>query len=775
MKNSILLFLILLFSQAGQGAVKTWSGSVDDRWDRNNNWLPNGVPGTGDIVILDGTGINTNITRFNATQLAQLTVSNANGNCTYSISSFGDGTLSITGGTGTDFDIQSGCSLTVNDHVMFTLGGGTTADIAGTLTFNQGFINHLITFAANSTTTLSGSIVFTGTGTGATIDIQYGALIEGNGGFTHTFGAMAVNGLIEIEGDINNSSPITGTGTIKTGGAWNNTSTMFSYPGNPPGEIISGYTWRGLTSTDWATGSNWWAGAVPVSTGDAVIYTAANLPLVSTAGQQCRRLFIHNEYSTVTISPAGQLTATGKTTLISDEGTPGTWALIIRSDATGTGSFIDNGTFDGIGVASVERFLEYGTSGQWHFIGIPVTQINAWTYYDQYMKYYDESTHHYKYVIASTADSLLNSDGLGYAMWANLADFTAVQNGTPNTGTMNIPVTRSYDAGTADYDGWNLVANPYTSAVDISLLTPGWTNTEPSAWFWDGPAGNFKVYPSGGGGSHSQYCPVGQGFFVHCNDASATPVVPGSGTVVMTNAARVHSTESFLKGSMADILRVTARGAANAYNDELSIYFAENLTDGYDPGHDARKMAGDALAPQIYTRMGEYDLSVNALPFPEEEWSVTMGFRAGQPGSYMLTASETESFPPDIEITLEDLKEGIVRNLRADPDYAFSHDPASDPDRFRIRFSARGLGSPEPAAGGQVTVYTSGGQLVVSGAGSGSLTGRVQVYDLLGRTLTTKELTGQAQVSFPVPSARGYCVVRVVTAGGTTVKKVYLD
>ena len=323
---------------------------------------------------------------------------------------------------------------------------------------------------------------------------------------------------------------------------------------------------------------------MPVSTGDAVIYNAPNLPVISTAGQTCRRLYIHNnDGSLLTITPSGQLTATGKTTLGGGGGIPGITKLLIQSGPSETGSFIDNGTFDGLGRTTIDLYLTYGSSGLWHYICVPLTQINAWTYYDQFLKYYEEPTHHFKYVIAGAGDSTLNSDGLGYAIWPQFADWAAIQTGIPNTGTITIPVSRTYDAGTSDYDGWNLVGNPYTSAVDLALVTGSWVNTDPTAWFWDPAAGNYKVYPLGGGGSHTQYCPSAQGFFVHCNDASATPSAPGGGNVVMLNAARVHSAEPFMKETMANLLKVNVSGSPNEFSDEMSVYFNDLLSNNYDP------------------------------------------------------------------------------------------------------------------------------------------------------------------------------------------------
>jgi hypothetical protein len=713
-------------------------------------------------------------------------VANVTGAATSRLRSAG-GTLTVTGTSSISgiLEVSGGATMIINGNVTVNTGGTLTH--SGTLTINANrTLTSNVSFTSGNNTTMNvNGILSLGTGVtwtmnnaGATCTVSSTGNITGAGNMTHTLGSLTVNGLITVGGNFSNASPLTGVGTIEIGGTFTNSSTMFVYPGVPPGKIISGYTWRGLTSTAWATATNWWAGVVPVSTGDAVIYNATNLPAISTAGQNCRRLYIHNDASLVTISPAGQLTASGKTTL-GGGGGGGTPKLLIQSTSAGTGSFIDNGTFDGVGTVTMQRFLSYGTSGLWHYICVPMTQINAWTYFDQYMKYYSESTHHFKYVIAP-ADSTLNSDGLGYAMWPRYADWTAVQTGIPNTGTLYIPVSRTYDTGTADYDGWNLVGNPYTSALDLSgpMLT-GSANIDATAWFWDPSAGNYTVYPLGGGGSHSQFCPPGQGFFVHCNDASATPSTPGTGALTLTNVARVHNGEAFLKETMANILKINVVGSPNEFKDELSVYFNDAMTAGYDRGFDALKMDGIANAPQIYTVMEGNNLAVNALASYEPSIAIPMSFKAGLFGSYMLTAGEIESFSTDVGISLEDLKTGTVQDLRKNPDYTFTHDPANLPERFLLRFNNGALSDKDPAVdpSKEFTIYSFGNTVYVRHNKSSNVDvmGNVSVFDLLGREVFHARLECNLLSGYSVNLPEGYYVVSVRTQETVINQKVYLD
>jgi hypothetical protein len=777
MKKLLLTGLIVITAITVFGAVKTWTGTTSAVWTVGTNWSPAGAPANGDEVILNANGLNRNITGFTTIQLSRLVVSNANGGTTYSIRSTGDQALTITGGAGDDLDVQSACGLTFRDHLTITINSGCTASIAGNLTTNLTASTHNLTFSSNTTTTVTGSLTFGGAFPGGTIIVEAGALIEGFGNIAHAVGPMTVDGNITFDGNFTNTSPITGVGTIETQGTWINASTLFGYPETPAGPIISGYTWSGEISSDWTDPANWYGLATPVATGDVVIYFVSTVfPEIGDAGQECKRLYINDDGSLLTITEDGQLTAFGATTLGGGGGgSGGAVALLIESNASGTGSFIDNGTIDGAGVATMQRFFDYGSVGLWHYACLPMADVNAWTYWDQYMKYYDESTHHFKYVIAYLADSTLTSDGLGYAVWPKLSDWTADNTGIPLTGTVNIPVTRTYNSGTSDYDGWNLVGNPYTSAVDLSTLTGSWTNVDATAWFWDPLAGNYKVYPTGGGGSHSQYCPPEQGFFVHCNDASATPSVAGTGTVAMDNAARVHNTEAFMKETMANILKFNVQGSANAFNDELSVYFNDALTNGYDPGFDAEKIEGEATAPQIFTTIPGVELAVNALPFTGDEMTVPMSFKAALPGSYMLTAGELESFSSDMSVSLEDLKTGFVQDLRSNAVYSFSHDPANDPARFLIRFSTDALsGGHSGNMQKAITVYSSGSTIYVNNAGSTATAGTMNVYDILGREVYRSALENVPLGIYPVNVAPGYYVVRLRTSETAVNQKIYL-
>jgi hypothetical protein len=312
------------------------------------------------------------------------------------------------------------------------------------------------------------------------------------------------------------------------------------------------------------------------------------------------------------------------------------------------------------------------------------------------------------------------------------------------------------------------VGNPYPSAVDLSSVSGSWTNVVASAWFWDPGAGNYKVWPSGGGGSHTQYCPPEQGFFVHNNTGT-------SGTVVMNHAARVHNSEAFMKNSNdpPNILRIKAEGTINTYYDEMSVYFNDALTIGYDPGYDADKIGGEVIAPQIYSTIPDYDLAVNALPFSQSNMVIPMGFKDNLAGTYTLTASSIESFQPDITIKLEDLQEGIIQDLRTNPVYSFSHSMADDPNRFLLHFGDPNLGTQDITGNNAVDVYSYGDRVYVRINGTGEISGTIVVYDIIGREVYRNQLSGSHMQEFNLSGLHGYYIARITSNQGTVSKKIF--
>ena len=94
-------------------------------------------------------------------------------------------------------------------------------------------------------------------------------------------------------------------------------------------------TWTGTTSTDWNTSTNWSTGSVPTAFDNVTIPDVTNDPIIgaaSVATEICNNLTIQSG-AVLTISAGKALTINGN--LVNSAGTSG---LVIKSNATGTGS-----------------------------------------------------------------------------------------------------------------------------------------------------------------------------------------------------------------------------------------------------------------------------------------------------------------------------------------------------------------------------------------------------------------------------------------------------
>jgi hypothetical protein len=590
-----------------------------------------------------------------------------------------------------------------------------------------------------------------------------------------------VNGLVVNSGTFTNSAVMGGTGTVETG-AIVNTSTMFGYSGNPPGLILSGYTWSGASSNLWTNSSNWYGGLVPVSTGDAVIYTTANQPELDQPSYVCRQLYIHAG-GELTITADGQLTAYGRTRIGQPNG------ISIESSATSTGSFIDNGNISYSGGGSVQA-KQYLVPDQWHGYCLPFTTASTNPFIDYYMKWFDETgTHYYKYVIdPGQTDSSWTKPGLGFLMWSS----SATTNTTPvspsgllNTGAVAIPVTRTWNTAgftsppwpsalPAGYDGFNMVGNPYPSAIDLNDAAVTWTNVDQKAWFYNPISGNWEDWLKAGGGTRtSSIAPVQQGFFVHCNDATPVPPAQGSGSIGFTNAVRLHSSETFLKESVADMLTLKVVNAANGYSDLAVVRFSADATAGLDPQLDGEKFTGQAEAPQLYFPIPDsWPLSVNTLPWAGPNMTIPLCFTMLPETNNLIEVTGIGTFNQGTQLILEDKKLDIFHNLVTDPEYQFASSPEDDPARFVLHFTKSTIGIEEPLAGFRIYAYD--GEVYVKNPEGGTAGGTVRIYDLTGRIVFSASLSDQPVNRFAPGTAEGYYIVRVVGVDFAVTGKVYL-
>ncbi len=450
--------------------------------------------------------------------------------------------------------------------------------------------------------------------------------------------------------------------------------------------------------------------------------------------------------SVCTITTSGQLTVSG--TLTNNAGNSG---IIIESTAAGTGSLIQNT----INVPmTIQRFVsgfDY-TSGtlsnkKYHCVSVPLVPANnsvSGLFMGSYLYDYNPATNAFVAWNYPTGTPMDETEGF-MIFYPNALGKTYEFAGEANSGTFTCNTS---PAGSGYY---YLVPNPYPSAIDWNAAS-GWTKTniDASISIWNSTSQNYAAWNgSVGTNGGSRYVQVGQSFFVQSTTASPT--------LAMNNSVRVHNTTPFLKEqeSLNNALRLHVD--ANGASDELVIYFD-------DAGVYAHKIIGFNGPPKIYSYSGTQMLAIQALPHYSQPTSVEVGFQMTVDSLVTLTASEFESFDPFLSITLEDKLSGQLIDLRTNPVYTFAHSHSNFQNRFTVHFGNSTTSINESAH--DFSIYTSNDQIAISIPALVGKEATVEILDLAGRLLWTREMTLENCSLIPQPDVHGIVLVRVTGSTG---------
>jgi hypothetical protein len=451
--------------------------------------------------------------------------------------------------------------------------------------------------------------------------------------------------------------------------------------------------------------------------------------------------------------------------------------LILKSNATGTASLIDNGTISGqTGTnVTVERYL---TEDTWHYISAPISNSTANVFFGIYMIDWNEPTELWSFI---TNPSYSMSVMKGYSVWSQsgmTGNTTVAYTGNLNTDAppidvYNTPGSPPEPGGPdeqKDYTGMNFVGNPYPSAIDWNVDDGyGWTRTNigGSIYIWNGVQYGSYNETSGGTNGVDNIIPAHQGFFVYCYATSG-------GLLGVDNRARIHNDKEIFKSTIATdnpIIKLKVEG--NGLSDESLLQINSNASVNFDEKFDANKWYGVNTAPQLFTLSKEgKELSINCFPESEEYQIIPVGLKVGLYGLYEINITEFENINSSYNIYLEDLKEGTFTKLDQSNIYSFTASPMDDPMRFLLHLNGQ-LAVPENNSGlSGVNVYSYNQDIYINS--ENSLNGTAIIYDLLGREILRKNLNGESVLKINLNDHKGYMIVNVTTEQGMLNQKVYI-
>lgn len=353
--------------------------------------------------------------------------------------------------------------------------------------------------------------------------------------------------------------------------------------------------------------------------------------------------------------------------------------------------------------------------------------------------------------------------------------------GVPNNGNITLPIERGNDQNAAYHtgtngvevtnlsDNWNLLGNPYPSAIrgsqflfdnntkiegNIRLWTHGTlpsnliTNPFYSSFVYNYTAGDYFTYNFTG----TSCCPAagadlfigaGQGFFVQMIDGP--PVAAAANvTVTFNNNLRntAYSNTSFYKtsnttSSVPFNVDAIERNRiwldlinTNGQSDRTLFGYIENATMGVDSFFDCiTQNTGGNL---IYSKIGDTKFSIQgrSLPFDVND-EVTIGINIPTQGNYTIALAAIDGLFNNQKIYLRDELLNVIHDIKTNP-YHFSSISGAINDRFKVVYIDNALANPTHSNEREIKVMVNNEVTVSSGSMEME---SIVVYNLLGQKL----------------------------------------
>lgn len=451
--------------------------------------------------------------------------------------------------------------------------------------------------------------------------------------------------------------------------------------------------------------------------------------------------------------------------------------LTLRSSSSKTASMKNMGVFNGN--INSERYIAAANwaSSQdgFHLLSSPVaaeaisgewTPSGAGNDYD----FYGWSELHQKWVNKKNVDPLdpptwadfhpeANFNvGQGYLVAYETAE-TKIFSGALNNGNQSVTLKLSGTPAVNNSYGYNLIGNPFTSALDWTHASWGTENSNYGgvAKIWSGGA-FIDVVTADPVDTDVTIIPAMNGFFVYTNVDENDFTIPA--------AAQVHSSDNWHKSvnNNTKVIKLKVKGINSNLTQVSSIRFNSETTTGFDLAFDSYFMPG--YAPVFYSVSEGKNYSTNALPSYDSETVIPFVFVKNENSEFVLELTNGIEGEP---IYLTDKKTGTIHKLSENPVYAFTSEAGDSPDRFLLHFGVVGLGEQDAAS--QLQAYVYGDQLYLMGAEG---TTQVSVYDIQGRLVQQVQanISGLYSQSLKLPA--GVYVVRLQNETASSATKIVI-
>ena len=434
----------------------------------------------------------------------------------------------------------------------------------------------------------------------------------------------------------------------------------------------------------------------------------------------------------------------------------------------------------------IAREIEgYGTgNGGWAFIASPVegsimpSEVGnifpsagaTSTEYDLY-RFNQSAASDWENYKAHTQGFVLEN-GKGYLCARKGTQTLAFMGDAFNMGTEPVEVPLVYD-GDAEFAGYNLVGNPFTENATIDR-------------------------------SYYVMNDEGTGLVAEAVDA-ATPIAPCTGVIVQTTAAEVAAEqnkvtftkvtrgETFaskgrLKIALTQVPEPVEGPARNQGGVSTSSTTAslDNAIVSFDEGSQLGKFYFGEQDANIYLPQGTEDY---AIAYSDAVGEIPVNLEARKNGEYTITVQ-----PEGVEMMYLHLIDNLtgadidllsVGDCGSEPamtanepamtaeGYSFTAKPTDYASRFKLVFVANNGDGPSTGSGAdEPFAFCANGDWIILNPSTSSGTSTLQVFDMLGRQLSSEEIHSAFRIPHSAFPAPGVYVLRLINGNGVRTQKI---
>jgi hypothetical protein len=584
--------------------------------------------------------------------------------------------------------------------------------------------------------------------------------------------------------------------------------------------------WRGGLATDWNNPTNWNPYGVPTASNCVII--PENTVISGT-----------NYYAyakNVTLKSKGTFEIqSGNNLIVTDWINVNTGGIF---DIKNNASLVQTNNDANAGTARIERITQPMNYYDYTYWNSPVTMASGFTLSSLSPKTASDIWSYSPTVCGGSGNwmsqnpSTVMDPTKGYIVKApdtfssnpsTKVTYTATFVGTPNNGPIFTPISKGTNANMSEMvanedDEWNLIGNPYPSAIDAKKLLdyaensavidgtiyiwthiPTPTCATPDPFYGDyvsnytsddyatfnrtGATGTASS-STNGATTPSGYIATGQSFFVKAAPSMANGTTKN---VTFDNSMRIagknsdfHKTRNTVKTSTEEKHRIWLNLTNNsgAFSQTLIGYITD-ATQGLDRGFDGESFGGNNVT--FYSIIPEAKLSIQgrALPFDTSD-IVTLGYKAAKKGNYSIRIDHIEGLFVNESIYLEDKQLNVTHDLKLKP-YVFSTAVGDFNNRFVLRYSGKTLGVEGNSINNdelKISYIQNSKTLLINNILSNDTIETVTLFNILGQSVSSWEVENQNQQNIEIPVKSmdsGIYIAKLKTFNGELSKKIVIN